>query len=113
MTSRRGLWLLAVQLLLGLLVVGKFAADRSSLPRVWARTVPVDPSDPLRGRYVRLWLDAEDHRAAGDSTAGVEFFARDGVLAVRPARGGRGVRGRGPAPPGAAGGGVWAPGANF
>lgn len=112
-TSRRGLWLLAAQLLLGLLVVGKFAWDRSSLPRVWARTVPVDPGDPLRGRYVRLWLDAEDHRAAGDSSAGVEFYARDGVLAVRPATGWRGFRVREPAPPGAAGVVVWEPVAYF
>jgi hypothetical protein len=101
--SRRGLGLLGAQVLLGLLVVGRFALDRSTLPRVWARTVPVDPTDPLRGRYVRLWLDAEDHRGAGDSAAAVEFYVRDGVLAARPATGWRGLRVREPSPPDAAG----------
>lgn len=111
--SRRGLWLLGAQLLLGLLVVGRFALDRSTLPRVWARTVPVDPTDPLRGRYVRLWLDAEDHRGAGDSATAVEFYARDGVLAVRPASGWRGFRVREPTPPEATGVVVWEPVAYF
>ena len=35
----------------------KLLADRQRLPRGWARTVPFDPSTPLRGRYVRLALE--------------------------------------------------------
>ena len=35
----------------------KLLADRSRLPRGWARTVPFDPDLPIRGRYVRLRLE--------------------------------------------------------
>ena len=37
----------------------KLVADRASYPRVWARTAPVDPNLPIRGRYVRLRIEAE------------------------------------------------------
>src|SRR5690606_35991298 len=30
--------------------------DRAVLPRAWARALPVDPNDPLRGRYIELQL---------------------------------------------------------
>jgi len=36
----------------------KLLVDRAVRPRVWARTHPVDPNMPVRGRYVRLRLDA-------------------------------------------------------
>jgi hypothetical protein len=35
----------------------KLLADRARLPRGWARTLPYDPSLPIRGRYVRLRLE--------------------------------------------------------
>jgi hypothetical protein len=35
----------------------KLLVDRARLPRAWARTVPFDPSTPLRGRYVRLRVE--------------------------------------------------------
>ncbi len=35
----------------------KLLADRARLPRAWARTLPVDPNLPIRGRYVRLRLE--------------------------------------------------------
>ena len=35
----------------------KLLADRARLPRAWARTLPYDPSLPIRGRYVRLRLE--------------------------------------------------------
>ncbi len=37
---------------------GKLLADRTTRPRVWARTAPVDPNLPIRGRYVRLRVEA-------------------------------------------------------
>lgn len=43
-----------VQLLLVSGVALRYAADRARLPSAWARTVPFDPSLPVRGRYVRL-----------------------------------------------------------
>jgi hypothetical protein len=87
-TSRRGLVVLVLQLLLALAVTGKLAWDRVTLPRAWARTVPVDPDSPFRGRYVRLWLDAVDRRntQTGDASAGVEFAVEDGQLVVHEAR---------------------------
>jgi hypothetical protein len=36
---------------------GKLLLDRATLPRVWVRTLPVDPMLPIRGRYVRLRVD--------------------------------------------------------
>nr|PZN23355.1 MAG: hypothetical protein DIU78_14065 [Pseudomonadota bacterium] len=30
--------------------------DRAVFPRAWARALPVDPDDPLRGRYIELQL---------------------------------------------------------
>ena len=35
----------------------KLLMDRARLPRAWARTLPVDPDLPIRGRYVRLRLE--------------------------------------------------------
>jgi hypothetical protein len=34
----------------------KLRVDRARYPRAWARSAPVDPDLPLRGRYVRLNL---------------------------------------------------------
>jgi hypothetical protein len=105
MTARqRSLTVLTVHLLLALAVVGKLGWDRATLPRVWARTIPVDPDDPLRGRYVRLWVDAADRRgAAPPEAAGVEFFAAEGQLAVRDAVRWPGLLLRDPPPPQARG----------
>ena len=61
MTRRvRGLVLLGVQLLLVLSVLGKYAYERRTRPRVWVRATGVDPDDVLRGRYLalRLLVDA-------------------------------------------------------
>jgi len=35
---------------------GRMLLDRATSPRCWARTGPVDPALPIRGRYVRLNL---------------------------------------------------------
>lgn len=69
---RRGILLLLAQVLLVAALYGRLVYDRTTLPRVWARTVPVDPNDPFRGRYVRLWLEAGDSRDSG-STDVVRF----------------------------------------
>lgn len=37
----------------------KLLYDRSTRPRVWARTTPYDPDLPIRGRYVSLQLEVE------------------------------------------------------
>ncbi len=53
---------LVVALLHVLIVAGlgaKLLIDRALLPRVWARTGPIDPDLPIRGRYVRLQIEVE------------------------------------------------------
>jgi len=49
--------------LLHLLIVSSLGAkllyDRETLPRLWVKTVPVDPNLPIRGRYVRLQVEME------------------------------------------------------
>ena len=37
----------------------KLLVARATRPRVWARTGPIDPDSPLRGRYVRLRVEGE------------------------------------------------------
>ncbi|MBA3258870.1 MAG: hypothetical protein H0T68_05305 [Gemmatimonadales bacterium] len=51
--------------LIGLLGL-KLLADRAALPRGWARTLPYDPSLPIRGRYVRLRLEVPLDSLSGD-----------------------------------------------
>jgi hypothetical protein len=62
----------------------KLLVDRARLPRAWARTLPFDPSTPLRGRYVRLGVDvpvASVPAGLGDhSEPGVRLRAVDGKL---------------------------------
>ena len=36
---------------------GKLLLDRATRPRTWVHVLPVDPDDPLRGRYVRLRIE--------------------------------------------------------
>jgi hypothetical protein len=105
-TSRqRALVLLTLHLGIALVVAGKLAWDRATLPRVWARTIPLDPDDPFRGRYVRLWVDALDRRNgdSAETARGVEFFVTDGQLAVREAGRWRGFLPWLPPPAGARG----------
>jgi hypothetical protein len=53
-----GVLLALVQVLLVSGIGLKYSADRARLPSGWAQTVPYDPSLPIRGRYVRLLLQA-------------------------------------------------------
>jgi hypothetical protein len=60
----------------------KLLVDRARLPRAWARTMPFDPSTPLRGRYVRLGVEVPlESTVAGDGAdaePGVRLRAVDG-----------------------------------
>jgi hypothetical protein len=51
---RAGVVLLLIQLALVLSVAGKYLYERQTRPRVWVRAAQVDPSQPLRGRYLAL-----------------------------------------------------------
>lgn len=49
----------------------KLLVDRARLPRAWARTMPFDPSTPLRGRYVRLGVEVPlENAIAGEGVGG-------------------------------------------
>jgi hypothetical protein len=56
----------------------KLLIDRTTLPRVWARAAPVDPDLPIRGRYVRLRVEAASE---GEVPVSVERGADRGALA--------------------------------
>jgi len=55
---RKGLVVAALHVALVLTLGGKLLMDRATRPRVWARAAPVDPNLPVRGRYVRLRIEA-------------------------------------------------------
>ena len=57
-TLRRGLIVAALHVALIASLGAKMLADRAMRPRVWARVVPFDPDLPLRGRYVRMAIEA-------------------------------------------------------
>jgi hypothetical protein len=74
---------------LHVMVVGslgaKLLADRMTRPRVWARTAPVDPSLPIRGRYVRLRVEAApapDFPSAPLTSPAPRRFTGDGLVFV-------------------------------
>ena len=78
----RGLILAALHLILTLSVAGKFLYDRQTLPRVWAKAAPYDPSLPIRGRYVRIQVDAVPGMGwtSGSGMAGVQLRVAGGQL---------------------------------
>ncbi len=73
----------------------KLLVDRATRPRVWARAAPVDPNLPIRGRYVRLAVEAVP---SGDLTSreseAVALSVRDGRLVAVPATGSTNVTAR-------------------
>ena len=66
----------------------KLLVDRATRPRVWARTGPVDPDSPLRGRYVRLRVEGEPINLGDASGMAVRLTEWKGLLAFTPASGG-------------------------
>ena len=82
---KKGLVVAAVHLaMVGSLGV-KLLVDRATRPRVWARAAPIDPDDPLRGRYVRLRIEGTATELGKDSSGqSVVLAARDGMLALVP-----------------------------
>lgn len=90
MTARSKAWLLATLHVAIVVTLGiKLQIDRAMLPRVWARTAPVDPSLPIRGRYVRLRIEAEPGAELSTNTTSlvVAFEARDDRLMAIPGAG--------------------------
>ena len=84
----KGLLVAALHVVIVASLGGKLLIDRATRPRVWARAAPVDPTLPIRGRYVRLAIEAVP---AGDLSGGeshtVALSVRDGRLVAVPAAG--------------------------
>jgi uncharacterized membrane-anchored protein len=82
---RKGLIVAAVHLALVGALGAKLLIDRAIRPRVWARTLPVDPDHPLRGRYVLLRVEAEPigfgNRQPNEA---VTLVARGNSLGLQP-----------------------------
>ena len=84
---RKGLIVAVLHVVIVAGVGVKLLVDRATRPRVWARTAPYDPELPIRGRYVRLSLEAVpapgfDAPLAYDRT--VTLSARNGQLVATP-----------------------------
>jgi hypothetical protein len=72
-----------VQIALLLTIAGKYAVDRMTLPQVWVRVTPFDPSLPIRGRYVRLQVHAGLRETGGSKRVlygSVALSIEDGQL---------------------------------
>jgi hypothetical protein len=73
---RKGIVLAALHCALVLSLTGKLFYDRATCPRVWVKTVPYDPTIPIRGRYLSLTLAPDAGAAYFDRTTHqrVAFF---------------------------------------
>ena len=86
----RLLLLAAVQLLIVASIGGKLLVDRERYPRVWVETAGVDPSLPVRGRYIALRLLATpgfSKPPTVDSLAPVRLSVERGRLVLRDGTG--------------------------
>jgi hypothetical protein len=79
----RGIAILVVHCALIMSVAGKYAWDRGHLPRAWANATPVDPSLPIRGRYITMQLRAEPRDISNESSV-VRIAAENGRLVAYP-----------------------------
>jgi uncharacterized membrane-anchored protein len=82
---RKGFIIAAIHLALLGSLGAKLLIDRAMCPRVWARTAPVDPDHPLRGRYVQMRVEGEAI-GFGKDQAGtdVTLVARGQSLGLQP-----------------------------
>lgn len=93
---RKGLLVAALHVAIVASLGAKLVIDRATRPRVWARTAPVDPNLPIRGRYVRLRLEA----AVGEGldlparSVPITLAVQDQKLVALPVSGSSGVYAR-------------------
>jgi hypothetical protein len=57
--SKTSVALLLIQLAIVSSVAAKYLYQRWTCPRVWTRTVAIDPELPMRGRYLSLRLTVD------------------------------------------------------
>jgi hypothetical protein len=55
---RKGLLVAALHVAIVASLGAKLVVDRATRPRAWARAAPFDPELPIRGRYLRLRIEA-------------------------------------------------------
>jgi uncharacterized membrane-anchored protein len=82
---RKGLIVAALHVSIVGSLGAKLLVDRATRPRIWVRTAPVDPNLPIRGRYVRLRIEADPSTnfAAGDpQSVPIALSVKDGRLAA-------------------------------
>lgn len=79
----RGLLLAAFQVALLGAMVGWMRVEEATQPRGWARTAPVDPDLPIRGRYVAFSLQVPA-RDVPDTATRVDLRVRDGRVVAVP-----------------------------
>jgi hypothetical protein len=71
--SKTSVTLLVIQLAMVSTIAAKYVYQRSTCPRVWARTVAIDPDLPMRGRYLSLRLEADGCQSTLPSAKGATF----------------------------------------
>jgi hypothetical protein len=85
----------AVHVVLVLSLGATLHYDRARLPRVWARTLPIDPDSLFRGRYVQLGVEVSGIELEEDEPARARLSAsEDQLVAVRDDEGRHVVRQR-------------------
>lgn len=80
----RGIAVAILHCTIVLSLAGKYAVDRERLPRVWAKTAPIDPNLPVRGRYVRLRLQVETSSEMRGDWIPVRLSVLDNRLVANP-----------------------------
>ena len=86
-TMRKGLIVAALHLAIVASLGAKLLVDRATRPRVWARAAPFDPNLPIRGRYVRLRIEANrstDLSATDSQFVPIALSVKDGRLVASP-----------------------------
>ena len=83
----RGFLIGVLQCLMVLSIAGKYAMERTSLPRVWANATPYDPNLPLRGRYVSLRLQVDVPENFGGYYQPVRLYVENSRLMAALASG--------------------------
>jgi hypothetical protein len=88
----RGIAVAVLHCLIVASVAGKYAWDRERLPKVWAKTLPFDPTLPVRGRYVRLRIAVDVTEEPKQEWGAAELSIADDRLVATPSTTDRGVR---------------------
>ncbi len=80
----RGVAVALLQCLIVLSVAARYAVDRERLPRTWVRAAPIDPSLPIRGRYLSLRLEVTAPPEPGVQRMSAQLSVQDGRLVATP-----------------------------